>query len=212
MSELSNRKQAAAIRVLIADDQELVRSGLAALLNLEEDIDVVALASDGDEVVSLVKQNQVEVALLDIQMKKQDGIETTKQLTESNPEVKVIIVTTFGRAGYLRNALQSGASGFLVKDTPAAELADAIRRVFSGQRVVDPQLAASSLAIGDSPLTTREAEVLKLTEQGFAVSEIASALFLSVGTVRNHLSAAIAKTGAKNRMQAARIALEKGWL
>jgi two-component system response regulator DesR len=200
------------IRLLLADDQALVRGALATLLDLEPDMTVVAEVGRGDEVVAAARKSQPDVALLDVEMPGLDGIEATRELRAALPEVKVVIVTTFGRPGFLRRALVAGANGFVVKDTPARQLADAVRRVSSGLRVVDPNLAADSLAVGESPLTSRETEVLRAARNGGSVSDIAGAVFLSEGTVRNHLSAAIGKTGARNRADAVRIAEENGWL
>ncbi|GAB3811080.1 response regulator transcription factor [Tessaracoccus terricola] len=200
------------IKVLIADDQALVRGALAALLNLESDIEVVAEVDDGDAVLDAVRAHAVDVCLLDIQMARLDGIAATAQVRAAVPGCHVLIVTTFGRTGYLRRALEAGASGFVVKDTPAAQLADAIRRVHQGLRVVDQQLAAESLAEGSNPLSEREREVLALARDGVAVAEIAKRVHLSPGTVRNHLSSAIGKTGASNRIEAANTAAERGWL
>ena len=200
------------IRLLLADDQALVRGALATLLDLEPDMTVVAEVGRGDEVVGAARDAQPDVALLDVEMPGLDGIEATRALRAALPEVKVVIVTTFGRPGFLRRALVAGANGFVVKDTPARQLADAVRRVGSGLRVVDPNLAADSLAVGESPLTARETEVLRAARDGGSVSDIAGAVCLSEGTVRNHLSAAIGKTGARNRADAVRIAEENGWL
>ena len=200
------------IRLLLADDQALVRGALATLLDLEPDMSVVAEVGRGDEVVDAAREAQPDVALLDVEMPGLDGIEATRALRAALPDVKVVIVTTFGRPGFLRRALVAGANGFVVKDTPARQLADAVRRVNSGLRVVDPNLAADSLAVGESPLTARETEVLRAARDGGSVSDIAGAVFLSEGTVRNHLSAAIGKTGARNRADAVRIAEENGWL
>jgi two-component system, NarL family, response regulator DesR len=200
------------IRLLLADDQALVRGALASLLDLEPDMAVVAEVARGDEVVDAAQQSQPDVALLDVEMPGIDGIEATRRLRAALPDVKVVIVTTFGRPGFLRRALVAGASGFVVKDTPARQLADAVRRVHSGLRVVDPTLAADSLAVGESPLTAREAEVLRAARDGGSVSDIAASVFLSEGTVRNHLSSAIGKTEARNRADAVRVAEENGWL
>ncbi|MDQ2756284.1 MAG: response regulator transcription factor [Actinomycetota bacterium] len=200
------------IRLLLADDQALVRGALATLLGLESDLEVVAEVGRGDEVVAAAAEHRPDVALLDVEMPGLDGIEATRALRKAAPAVKVLIVTTFGRPGFLRRALQAGASGFVVKDTPARQLADAVRRVHSGLRVVDPILAADSLAVGDSPLTSRETEVLRAARGGGSVADIAAAVFLSEGTVRNHLSASIGKTDARNRGDAVRIADENGWL
>ncbi|MEO7235078.1 MAG: response regulator transcription factor [Lapillicoccus sp.] len=200
------------IRLLLADDQALVRGALASLLDLEPDMTVVAEVGRGDEVVEAAQRTQPDVALLDVEMPGIDGIEATRRLRTAMPEVKVVIVTTFGRPGFLRRALVAGASGFVVKETPARQLADAVRRVHTGLRVVDPTLAADSLAVGESPLTAREAEVLRATRDGGSVSDIAASVFLSEGTVRNHLSSAIGKTEARNRGDAVRVAEENGWL
>lgn len=199
-------------RLLLADDQALVRGALAALLGLESDLDVVAEVGRGDEVLEACRQHRVDVALLDVEMPGMDGIDVTRLLKEQLPRVRVLIVTTFGRPGLVRRALQYGADGFVVKDTPARELADAVRRVSQGLRVIDPILAADSVAVGDSPLTPREGEVLRCALGGATVAAIARQLVLTEGTVRNHLSSAIGKTGASTRAEAATIARENGWL
>lgn len=200
------------IRLLIADDQALVRGALAALLDLEPDLEVVAEVGRGDEVVEAVRTAKPDVALLDVEMPGLDGIEAAAALRAAVPGVRVLMVTTFGRPGYLRRAMEAGAAGFVVKDTPAAQLADAVRRVHQGLRVVDPSLAAETLVAGTSPLTARESDVLRAAREGGTVADIARALHLSEGTVRNHLSAAIGKTGARTRAEAARIAVDNGWL
>jgi two-component system response regulator DesR len=200
------------IRVLLADDQALVRGALAALLDLETDLEVVAQVGRGDEVVDAARASGAEVCLLDIEMPGLSGLEVAERLRVELPAVRSLIVTTFGRPGYVRRALDAGAAGFVVKDTPARELADAVRRVHAGLRVVDPTLAAESLMAGPSPLTAREAEILRLALDGSPVATIARAAHLSQGTVRNHLSAAIGKTGAATRAEAARIAHAHGWL
>lgn len=200
------------VRLLLADDQELVRSALAALLSLEEDFEVVASVGRGDEVVAAARAQRPDVALLDIQMEGIDGLAAARVLSQEVPECRSLILTTFGRPGYLRRAMESGAYGFVVKDAPAERLADAIRRVMAGERVVDPTLAATTLASGASPLTARERDVLVAARPGATAAEIAQKLFLSEGTVRNYLSAAIAKTGARNRAEAVRAADERGWL
>ena len=200
------------IRLLLADDQALVRGALAALLDLEPDLSVVVEVGTGDAVVAAAQEHDPDVALIDVEMPGMDGIEATRALKRARPETRVLIVTTFGRPGFLRRALQAGADGFVVKDTPARQLADAVRRVHSGLRVVDPVLAADSLVAGDSPLTTRESEVLRAAREGAAVAAIAGRLFLSEGTVRNHLSSAIGKTGTANRAEAVRVADQNGWL
>ena len=200
------------IRLLLADDQALVRGALAALLDLEADLSVVAEVGSGDAVVEAATAHAPDVALLDVEMPGMDGIEATRALKQALPSTRVLIVTTFGRPGFLRRALQAGADGFVVKDTPARQLADAVRRVHAGLRVVDPVLAADSLLAGDSPLTARETDVLRAARDGSSVAAIAAAVFLSEGTVRNHLSSAIGKTGAANRAEASRIADGHGWL
>ena len=200
------------IRLLLADDQELVRTALAALLGLEEDFEVVVTVGRGDEVVAAAKAHRPDVALLDIQMPGIDGLAAAAVLAQELPECRSLILTTFGRPGYLRRAMESGARGFVVKDAPAEQLSDAIRRVAAGERVVDPSLAADTLAHGTSPLTPRERDVLVAARSGTTVAEIAQALFLSEGTVRNYLSAAIAKTGGRNRAEAVRAADDRGWL
>ncbi|MGC4943969.1 response regulator transcription factor [Kribbella sp. DT2] len=200
------------IRLLIADDQALVRGALAALLDLEPDLEVVAEVGRGDEVLEAARTSKPDVALLDVEMPGLDGIEAAAALRSAVPNVRVLMVTTFGRPGYLRRAMEAGAAGFVVKDTPAAQLADAVRRVHQGLRVVDPSLAAETLVAGTSPLTARESDVLRAARTGGTVADIAGELHLSEGTVRNHLSSAIGKTGARTRAEAARIAVDNGWL
>jgi two-component system response regulator DesR len=200
------------IRILLADDQALVRSALAALLDLEDDFTVVAEVGRGDEVVEAARETAPDVALLDIEMPGLDGLAAAAALGKENPGCRVLILTTFGRPGYLRRAMESGALGFVVKDAPAEQLADAVRRVAAGGRVVDPALAAATLAGGPSPLTGRERDVLVAARGGATVADIARKLFLSEGTVRNYLSAAIAKTGVRNRVEAIRVADDRGWL
>lgn len=201
-----------AIKLLLADDQALVRGALAALLSLESDLEVVGEVGRGDEVVDACRTHQPDVVLMDVEMPGMDGLEASLALRSALPNVKVLVVTTFGRPGFLRRAMQAGVAGFVVKDTPAQQLADAVRRVHSGLRVVDPQLAADSLAFGESPLTAREVDVLRVALSGGTVAQIARAVHLSEGTVRNHLSSAMGKTGAATRAEAARIADENGWL
>ena len=200
------------VRVLLAEDQAMVRGALAALLALEEDFEVVAEASRGDEVVPAALDALPDVALLDIEMPGADGLAAAAALGERLPLCRVIILTTFGRAGYLRRAMESGAVGFLLKDAPATELASAIRRAMNGERVVDPGLAAAALSEGASPLTDREREVLAASKDGATIEDVAQELYLSEGTVRNYLSTAIKKLGARNRVEAARLAERKGWL
>jgi two-component system response regulator DesR len=200
------------IRLLLADDQELIRKALAALLDLEEDFAVVASVGRGDEVIAAAQRSSADVALLDIDMPGIDGLAAAAVLRQQVPACRALILTTFGRPGYLQRAMDAGASGFVVKDAPAEQLADAIRRVAAGQRVVDPTLAAETLAHGASPLSSRERDVLVAAREGTTVAEIAKRLYLSEGTVRNYLSAAIAKTGARNRAEASRLAEDRGWL
>lgn len=200
------------IRVLVADDQALVRGALTALLDLEPDLQVVAEVGRGDEAVAAAIEHRPDVALLDVEMPGLDGLTAAAELTARLPTCRVLMVTTFGRPGYLKRAMAAGASGFVVKDTPARQLAEAVRRVHQGLRVVDPALAAESLAQGDSPLTDREAEVLRAARDGCTVADLARQLHLSEGTVRNHLSSAIGKTGARTRAEAVRLADEQGWL
>lgn len=200
------------IRLLLADDQALVRGALAALLDLESDFEVVAEVGRGDEVVTAALGTRPDVALLDVEMPGLDGIAATSQLRERLPECRVLIVTTFGRPGYLRRAIDAGADGFVVKDTPARQLADAVRRVHMGLRVVDPALATETLTDGVSPLTAREQQVLRAAASGGTAGRLAAQLHLSEGTVRNHLSAAIGKTGTTTRAEAIRTAEQRGWL
>ena len=210
MSE--NQSAGVHVRVLLAEDQGMVREALAALLGLEGDIDVVAQVSRGDEVVEAAVAHGVQVAVLDIEMPGMTGIEAAALLRRRLPGTKIVIVTTFGRPGYLRRAMEAGADAFLVKDAPAAELAEAIRRVLRGERVIDPALAAAALAEGANPLTARERDVLAAAADGAVNAEIAGRLHLSEGTVRNYLSMAIQKTETRNRAEAVRTAREKGWL
>lgn len=200
------------IRVLIADDQHLVRGALAALLNLEADLEVVAECADGDQVPGALASHPVDVALLDIQMPRLDGLSLAATLQRTHPEVKVLILTTFDRPGYFRQAFEAGASGFLVKDAPPAELAAAIRKVHAGDKIIDPQRAMLSVEARRNPLTEREREVLAHAASGAPVSQIAALVHLSAGTVRNHLSNAIGKTQTANRIEAARTAHEQGWI
>ncbi|MER5635821.1 response regulator transcription factor [Kitasatospora sp. NPDC002227] len=200
------------VRVLLAEDQGMVREALAALLGLEGDIDVVAQVGRGDEVADAVVANGVQVAVLDIEMPGMTGIDAAAEVRRRSPGTKVVIATTFGRPGYLRRAMEAGADGFLVKDAPASELAQAIRRVLRGERVIDPTLAAAALAEGANPLTARERDMLAAAADGAVNADIARRLHLSEGTVRNYLSMAIQKTAARNRAEAVRIAREKGWL
>ncbi len=199
------------IRVLIAEDQSLVLGALAALLDLEDDIEVVDTAADGIEALEKIRQAQPDVVLTDIEMPEMTGLELLGAIKEQKLAARVIIVTTFGRSGYLRRALEGGASGYLLKDTPAEELAEAVRRVHQGLRAVAPELAAQAWSEPD-PLTNRERQVLRLAGEGLATAGIAEQLHLSEGTVRNYLSEAIGKLGASNRTEAARLARKQGWL
>ena len=200
------------IRLLIVDDQALVRGALGALLDLETDLHTVGTAANADEAVQQAIELAPDVCLMDIQMPGDDGILARKRVREASPGTRVLVVTTFARPGYLRAALDAGAGGFIVKDAPPEQLADAVRRVHAGLRVVDPALAEASLFEGANPLTERERQVLRLAGDGLSAAAIAAEVFLSAGTVRNHLSAAIGKTGAGNRAEAARIARDKGWI
>jgi two-component system, NarL family, response regulator DesR len=200
------------IRVLLAEDQGMVRGALASLLGLEPDIDVVAQVARGDEVVAAARSVDPDVALLDIEMPGATGLEALAELRGALPGCRILILTTFGRPGYLRRAMETGASGFLLKDAPAQELASAIRRAVAGERVVDPGLAAAALSEGESPLTAREHEVLAASRNYATVADIAGALYLSPGTVRNHLSSVMQKLNARNRAEALKLAEEKGWL
>lgn len=210
------------IRVALADDQAILRQGLAALLGLEGDLEVVGQASDGAGVLELCESERPDVLLLDVQMPQgvradgspgpEDGIAAAAEIRAAGLPTRILILTTFGRAGYLRRTLEASASGFLVKDAPVEQLVDAIRRVHQGLRVVDPELAAQSLAAGPNPLTPREADVLRAASAGGSTAEIARGLFLSEGTVRNRISAAIGKVGAANRAEAVRLATEQGWI
>ena len=200
------------IRLLLADDHALIRTALAALLELEDDFEVVAQVGRGDQVVAAALKANPDVALLDIEMPDMDGLAAAAARRQEVPGCRMIILTAFGRPGYLRRAMEAGVSGFVVKDAPAEQLADAVRRVHAGHRVVDPALAAATLADGVSPLTGRERDVLVAARDGATVADIAGKLFLSEGTVRNYLSAAIAKIGVRNRIEAVRAADDRGWL
>jgi two-component system response regulator DesR len=199
------------IRVLIAEDQSMVLGALAALLDLEPDIEVVARAHDGAEALRLAEELRPEVVLTDIEMPGTTGLELAEQLRQRKHPARVVILTTFARGGYLRRALAAGAAGYLLKDAPSSELAEAVRRVHSGLRVIDPELAAEAWGEPD-PLTDRERQVLRLAAEGLSTARLASELHLSEGTVRNYLSEAISKLNAPNRAEAARIARHKGWL
>jgi two-component system, NarL family, response regulator DesR len=197
---------------MLAEDQAMVRGALATLLGLEDDLEVVAEAGDGAQAVATAIAVRPDVALLDIEMPGKDGITAAAEIRVALPECKVMILTTFGRPGFLRRAMEAGASAFLVKDSPAAELAEAIRRVLAGERVIDPGLAAAALSAGPNPLSPRERDVLAASVDGASIGDIAGHLHLSEGTVRNYLSAAIQKVGARNRIEAVRSAESQGWL
>jgi two-component system response regulator DesR len=200
------------IRVLLAEDQALVRGALAALLSLEGDIEVVAEVARGEDVVPAALDARPDVALLDIEMPGGDGLTAASALRAALPACRVVILTTFGRSGYLRRAMESGAVGFLLKDAPATDLARAVRRVVAGERVVDPELALAALSDGDNPLSGRERDVLAAALNGASIADIAAQLSLAQGTVRNHLSTAIQKLHVHNRMEAAHLAAQRGWL
>ncbi len=199
------------IRVVVAEDQALVRGALSALLELEGDIEVVAQCGDGLEALERIAALQPDVVLTDIEMPRMTGLELCAELKKRGSKTRVVIVTTFARSGFLRRALEAGAFGYLLKDAPSSELASAVRRVQAGSRFIDPNLAAEAWSEAD-PLTDRERQVLRLAAEGRSGSEIALSLKLSEGTVRNYLSEAMGKLGADNRIEAARIAREKGWL
>lgn len=199
------------IRVVIAEDQSMVLGALAALLETENDIEVVGQAHDGKEALKLTLQHKPDLLLTDIEMPEMTGLEVAAELKQRGSSSRIIILTTFARPGYLRRALQSGASGYLLKDSPASALADAVRRVHSGGRVIAPELAVEAWS-EDDPLSDRERQVLRLAAEGSSSGDIAAQLHLSEGTVRNYLSEAISKLGAANRIEAARIARMKGWL
>lgn len=199
------------IRILIAEDQSLVRGALAALLDLEDDLTVVAQASDGDMAIDLAREQQPHIALVDVEMPKRSGLEVTQALSEHVPDCKIIIVTTFARPGYLQRALKAGARGYLLKDARVDELASAVRTVFAGGSVIDQGLMMAAWA-SDNPLTERELEVLRHAAGGLTTRELARVLFLSEGTVRNYLSDIMSKLSAASRQEAVRRAQESGWL
>jgi two-component system, NarL family, response regulator DesR len=200
------------VRLLLAEDQVMIREALAALLSFEGDMEVVAQVGRGDEVLRAAADSRPDVAVLDIEMPGIDGLAAAAELKRDHPGIKVVILTTFGRPGFLRRAMESGVSAFLVKDSPADKLAQTIRRVLAGEKVIDPELAAAALAGGENPLTPRERDVIAASADGATIAEVAAKLYLSEGTVRNYLSACIQKTGARNRAEALRIASERGWL
>ncbi|MEU2513217.1 response regulator transcription factor [Streptomyces syringium] len=200
------------INVLLAEDQGMMRGALALLLGLEDDIEIVAQVGNGDEILPQALATRPDIALLDIELPGRSGLDAAADLRERLPDCRVLILTTFGRPGYLRRAMEAGASGFLVKDGPVEELAAAIRRVLAGERVIDPALAAAALSAGPNPLTQRERDVLAAAVDGATVADIAARVHLSPATVRNYLSAAIGKTATRNRMEAVRAARQNGWL
>ncbi|MFF7649468.1 response regulator [Streptomyces sp. NPDC007983] len=200
------------IKLLLAEDQGMMRGALALLLGLEEDFEIVAQVGDGDEIVPRALETAPDVALLDIELPGRSGLDAAAELRRTLPDCQVLILTTFGRPGYLRRAMEAGAAGFLVKDGPVEELAVAIRRVLAGERVIDPGLAAAALSAGPNPLTQRERDVLSAAVDGATVADIAAKVHLSPATVRNYLSSAIGKTQTRNRMEAVRAARQNGWL
>ncbi|KIF06031.1 MerR family transcriptional regulator [Streptomyces sp. RSD-27] len=212
MTEPDAERTVTPTRVLLAEDQGMMRGALALLLGLEEDLEVVAQVAAGDEIVPAALDARPDVALLDIELPGRSGLDAAADLRTALPGCRVLILTTFGRPGYLRRAMEAGAAGFLVKDGPVEELAAAIRRVLAGETVVDPSLAAAALSTGPNPLTPREADVLNAAVDGATVADIAARVHLSESTVRNYLSAAIGKTGTRNRMEAVRAARRQGWL
>jgi two-component system response regulator DesR len=199
------------IRVLIAEDQALVRGALIALLNLEEDIEVIAQAEDGSQALALLTEKNVDILLTDIEMPNMTGLELAQIVNKKYPSLHTVIITTFGRSGYIKRAMNLGVKGFLLKDTPSSQLALALRKVMKGKRIIDPELALAALDDTD-PLSDKERKALRLASEGKTTIEIATQLFLSEGTIRNYLSEAIAKLNATNRIDAARIAQQKGWL
>lgn len=212
MADDDTAAPARTIRVLIAEDQAMMRGALTVLLNLEPDIEVITEVADGARIVPEAERVEPDIALLDIELPGMSGIDACRELRHRLPCCRVIIVTTFGRPGYLRRALDAGAGGFLVKDGPVDGLAQAIRSVMAGQTVIDPDLAASAIRAGDNPLTDRECEVLAAAADGSPAADIAKRLHLSDSTVRNYLSSAISKTGTRNRIEAVHLAREQGWL
>jgi two-component system response regulator DesR len=200
------------VRVVLAEDQGMVRGALSVLLGIEPDIEVVASASDGEEAFRAVGTHRPDVLVTDIEMPRLTGLELAVKVRELYPETRVLMLTTFARPGYLRRALEAGAHGYLLKDRPSTELADAVRRISRGLRVVDSELAAEAWGAEADPLSDREREILRRAGEGESTAEVARGLRLSEGTVRNYLSEAISKMGAHNRIEAARLARTKGWL
>jgi two-component system response regulator DesR len=200
------------IRILIAEDVRILRDTLVATLRLEDDLDVVSTAATGDEIVPMALENRPDVAVLDIDLPGTDGLTAAAELNRRLPNCRTLILTGMGKPGHLRRAMAAHVRGFMIKDAPAEQLIDAIRRVAAGERVVDPQLALAALEVAENPLSPREAEILKRHSAGASATEIAAELFLSYGTVRNYLASAVTKLGARNRIDAARIAADAGWL
>lgn len=200
------------IRVMIVEDQAMVRGALAALLRLEHDLEIVAECADAESALDHLTDSPPDIVLMDVELPGMSGIDAITRIRQRFPEIRCIVLTTFGRPGYLRSALDAGAFGFLVKDAPASELANAIRQVHAGGRAIDPELAMDALSLGENPLTPRQRDVLRLTLLGRSITEMATELALTVGTVRNYLSEAITTVGASNRIDAARIAEANGWL
>lgn len=209
---LRDHRPAKSVRVLLAEDQGMMRGALALLLGLEPDIEVVAQVGRGDEIVDAALVSRPDVALLDIELPGRSGLDAAADLAREVPDCRVLILTTFGRPGYLRRAMEAGAAGFLVKDGPVEDLARSIRRVLTGETVIDPALAAVALGAGPNPLTARERDALGAAVDGATVADIAARLHLSESTVRNYLSSAIGKTGTRNRIEAVREARRQGWL
>ncbi|MGW2476192.1 response regulator [Streptomyces sp. NPDC001665] len=200
------------IRILLAEDMHMVRGALVALLNLEDDLKVIAELERGDQILSAAREHRPDVAIIDIDLPGMDGLSAAKLLHERMPDCRALILTSLGRPGTLRRAMAAHVAGFLLKDAPPSDLAQAVRKVVAGQRVIDPQLALAAWGGTESPLTSREAEVLKLAAQGSEPQEISAQLRLSVGTVRNYLTTTVTKLNARNRVDAIRIARESGWL
>ncbi|MEU8523916.1 response regulator transcription factor [Streptomyces sp. NPDC048577] len=207
-----DHRPTASVRILLAEDQGMMRGALALLLGMEPDLEVVAQVGRGDEIVSTALTTRPDVALLDIELPGRSGLEAAADLRDEVPDCRVLILTTFGRPGYLRRAMEAGAAGFLVKDGPVEDLAEAVRKVLRGETVIDPALAAAALSAGPNPLTARERDALGAAVDGATIADIAAALHLSESTVRNYLSSAIGKTGTRNRMEAVRAARQQGWL
>ena len=199
------------MKILIAEDQSMVLGALSALLEMENDLDVIGTAEDGLTALNLAQKQSIDIVLTDIEMPKMTGIELAQELQKTGNSAKVMILTTFARAGYLRRAMEAGVKGYLLKDAPSNSLADAVRKIHTGRIIVEPELVTDAWAVED-PLTDNERKVLRLSQEGHSTKEIAELIFLSAGTVRNYLSEATSKLGAKNRIEAARIAKHKGWL